>query len=1017
MGGERKIAFQRRALLKVHPLCPSVIMPFVFLILVTFISSSQAIVNRPEYMDIDYYEDPQADSSLMSGESSIPPRMFPQKEINFISPSQELAQSRWWYEGPLSFSAKGMDHLYLLNSLLMDWIQPPGLPDEIVKEELLNDPLPMLNENRNRLLSHFWGMILACTIGVSLAVVVPLLGFMLCCCICDTSSAKKNSRNTRAKGRHDSPTSTSLTGLGRSAAATKKRKKYRVESGCDSCCRSFFGVIHFVLILLITFFVICAFVTNEYVRNGLHDMPKTINQSLDDVHLYLNNTQFEVNTLLRTNYGQLEQELFDSLDRSGIIVKNRLALVSQAIALDNLTEIVLKLETIQSDLRILSQETNELRNSLHLLTTGLHRAKKDLEKVFKECPHPVCTSLRSKYRFVLEKFRVSANLDELPDLSPLMSNISALLQADIVQEVRKGKEAFDRIGGKIQSAVNDSIPEIKRQIHAVGEQLEKTAKEINSVLRIPNADIKRMKDTVGEGGCYIERYEKYRWYACLAGSGIVLAILVCYTFGMLKGVCGTQPTINEYRNRRKKPPSTWLLSLGVFLVFFFFAFLMLATVGLFTLGGVSDRVGCHYLEHPDDPSTQKVVTLLEKHFHSHLYSTSESLKILQSKRPNIADILTRCHQNMSLYHALQLSQFMRIHISSDRVIEGFNITSILQLKDRYKIEEKLNTFLSRVEVNPAPIVILTKEGKDLLDRLKDTSLGTLNFSSFADLVNQRVTPLELVSVANELENEANLLPPSQIEHSTNLKNIAIMLESYQHKVIAKVHHSVERLRSGAGKIEVKAQYGSRGLKEALTDLLEQAKRAQVFIEEKGTSEIRRVAKGFILDMSALIDQYSEHVVREVEHTVGRCEPVSRALNASIMSVCKEVVLPFNGYWLSMASALVLCLPATLSAYILSKLYPKLKKNPIRRQPVAEEYSLDNLDDDDVPLANLGGKHETSHPYAVEARRAGPSGYYSGHSSGHHRGSTSAGASAPVVDDSWSPSAHIYPRPPPYNFNA
>jgi len=119
----------------------------------------------------------------------------------------------------------------------------------------------------------------------------------------------------------------------------------------------------------------------------------------------------------------------------------------------------------------------------------------------------------------------------------------------------------------------------------------------------------------------------------------------------------------------------------------------------------------------------------------------------------------------------------------------------------------------------------------------------------------------------------------------------------------------------------------------------------------------------------------------------------------------------------MASALVLCLPATLSAYILSKLYPKLKKNPIRRQPVAEEYSLDNLDDDDVPLANLGGKHETSHPYAVEARRAGPSGYYSGHSSGHHRGSTSAGASAPVVDDSWSPSAHIYPRPPPYNFNA
>lgn len=99
-------------------------------------------------------------------------------------------------------------------------------------------------------------------------------------------------------------------------------------------------MIHFSLLLLVSFFVICAFVTNEYVRNGLLELPKTLNQSLDDVQLYLNNTQYEVNTLLRTNFGQLEHELSESLDKSGLIVKNRLALVSQAVALDNLTEIV-----------------------------------------------------------------------------------------------------------------------------------------------------------------------------------------------------------------------------------------------------------------------------------------------------------------------------------------------------------------------------------------------------------------------------------------------------------------------------------------------------------------------------------------------------------------------------------------------------------------------------------------------------------------------------------------------------
>lgn len=157
----------------------------------------------------------------------------------------------------------------------------------------------------------------------------------------------------------------------------------------------------------------------------------------------------------------------------------------------------------------------------------------------------------------------------------------------------------------------------------------------------------------------------------------------------------------------------------------------------------------------------------------------------------------------------------------------------------------------------------------------------------------------------------------------------------------------ERLRSNADKIELKAQYGSRGMKDALTDLLQQAKTAQAFIEQKGKAEIRKVAEGFVSDLSSLIDQYANHVVREVsplpdprthyssircqvETSVGRCEPVSRAVNASVMSVCKEVVLPFNGYWLSMASALTICLPATLCAYVLSKLYPKLKRNRNRR---------------------------------------------------------------------------------------
>lgn len=54
-------------------------------------------------------------------------------------------------------------------------------------------------------------------------------------------------------------------------------------------------------------------------------------------------------------------------------------------------------------------------------------------------------------------------------------------------------------------------------------------------------------------------------------------------------------------------------------------------------------------------------------------------------------------------------------------------------------------------------------------------------------------------------------------------------------------------------------------------MLGAAKRAQNFIVEKGRTEIRKVAKGFVSDMSALIDQYSRHVVDEVSTIDVNCK--------------------------------------------------------------------------------------------------------------------------------------------------
>ena len=74
---------------------------------------------------------------------------IPWRQIKFISPQQTLSQSQW-HSGIPVFSGKGMDHLYLITQYIIDFIQKPGLPDELIKEEVLDDPIPLLLANKGK---------------------------------------------------------------------------------------------------------------------------------------------------------------------------------------------------------------------------------------------------------------------------------------------------------------------------------------------------------------------------------------------------------------------------------------------------------------------------------------------------------------------------------------------------------------------------------------------------------------------------------------------------------------------------------------------------------------------------------------------------------------------------------------------------------------------------------------------------------------------------------------------------
>ena len=98
----------------------------------------------------------------------------------------------------------------------------------------------------------------------------------------------------------------------------------------------------------------------------------------DDTSEYLDNTDEQVEMLLVTNFDELESGLNKILDESGPILKRNLAQVTQAVAIDNLADIVSGLGNVKRHLRDIHDQTIFVQDKVSQLKLGLGESKNRL---------------------------------------------------------------------------------------------------------------------------------------------------------------------------------------------------------------------------------------------------------------------------------------------------------------------------------------------------------------------------------------------------------------------------------------------------------------------------------------------------------------------------------------------------------------------------------------------------------------------------------------------------------------
>ena len=123
------------------------------------------------------------------------------------------------------------------------------------------------------------------------------------------------------------------------------------------------------------------------------------------------------------------------------------------------------------------------------------------------------------------------------------------------------------------------------------------------------------------------------------------------------------------------------------------------------------------------------------------------------------------------------------------------------------------------------IQILSPEAERELQELAESQISDLNFSQYTDLLNERITSIDLPKFTNRLRQVRERLSRQQARLvGPAIDNEALFLESMQ-RVVMDMKLAMKDLDNSVKALEQEAKLAKPNLREALKDLIGQATKA------------------------------------------------------------------------------------------------------------------------------------------------------------------------------------------------
>ncbi|XP_076147882.1 prominin-1-A isoform X1 [Alosa pseudoharengus] len=751
-------------------------------------------------------------------------------------------------------------------------VQPNPFPEDLVIR-VAKDKFGAIQSEYQKVIYYEMGFVVCVLLGVIFLVLMPLVGLLFCLCrCCDNCGGEMHQR---------------------------QRKN-------ADCQRGLLATLLFSTCIVITAGILCSYAANQHLSSQLKQMRRLVNSNLRDLHTFANETPTQIEYLISQYSTAKNQVLFD-LENIGPLLGGRIheelgkevrpaldGVLNMAGAMHETKE---ALENVSMTLEVLQDGAGKLRFNLSLVRSGLNNSLDD----------PVCTvpgspaaKVCSRVLSSLSQLHVGANYSELPGVTPQLEKVNEALKTDLSGIVQKGYSSFNDTPAMVADQTRNVVEGVRDMLDGIGTNITGFSKLFPVHNSLSNFTIlishghSRIEDLYPE----IDRYDFYRWTVCITLCCMVVMVLAFNLLGMLCGILGFDRHATPTTRGCISNTGGNLLMAGVGFSFIFSWILMAVVAVSFLVGGNVEKLVCepfHTKQLFKVLDTPHLIMPAWKNFiPGYLYNDPEMDLTVESFYSN-------CKENRGIYSALHLDKI-------------FNVSAFLNTS---VFTEDVAHVIDGVKVDLRGIILLESEGKDNLVRFTETGIGDINYADYLEEVNKRVTLVDLLSFAKELDAQSEELPKGSLQ--TSLKGHASTLRQIHTQQVLPMEQSLTTLSQSIRML----QMTSRELPSKVSTVLNTIEAAQYLISHNATFVVSQEIERYKQTIIGYFRQYINWVKASLALEVAPCKPFSNIVDTMEIVACSFLIDSMNTFWLGLGGATLFLLPSLILAVRLAKFYRRM----------------------------------------------------------------------------------------------